>query len=74
MSRCTFFPGCRGPGYPSPLAAMEGPTEKLMYIACIQSQPEIVKKPDYLATVDIDPESDTYCQVRFFVTLITLVI
>ncbi|KAL0271546.1 UNVERIFIED_CONTAM: hypothetical protein PYX00_008605 [Menopon gallinae] len=54
---------CHGPGYPTPLAAMSGPREKLLYVPCIQTQPEIRKKPDYLATVDVDPGSPTYCQV-----------
>lgn len=56
---------CGGPGYPSPLAAMSGSKEKLLYIPCIQPQPEVVKKPDYLATVDVDPDSPTCCQVSF---------
>lgn len=54
---------CKGPGYPTPVAAMSGPREKLVYISCIQAHPEIRKKPDYLATVDVDPESPSYCQV-----------
>lgn len=60
-----FFVGCTGPGYPSPLAAMEGPREKILYIPCIQPKPDIVKKPDYLATVDCDPSSETFCKVCF---------
>lgn len=54
---------CTGPGYPSPLAAMSGPREKLLYIPCIQTEPEKTQKPDYLATIDADPESPTFCQV-----------
>nr|CAD7193549.1 unnamed protein product [Timema douglasi] len=57
--------GC-GPGYSSPLEAMKkGPREKLLYVVCVQPEPEITKRPDYLATVDVDPQSDTYSQVVF---------
>lgn len=42
---------------------MSGPREKLLYIPCIQPNPEKTQKPDYLATVDVDPDSQTYCQV-----------
>lgn len=53
---------CCGPGYPSPLEAMEkGPREKLLYVPCIQTAG--ANKPDYLATVDVDPDSATYSQV-----------
>ena len=41
---------------------MEGPREKLLYVPCIYSNTE-TKKPDYLATVDCDPESVEYGQV-----------
>nr|CAD7576853.1 unnamed protein product [Timema californicum] len=57
--------GC-GPGYSSPLEAMKkGPREKLLYVVCVQPEPEITKRPDYLATVDVDPQSETYSQVVF---------
>ncbi|XP_051173557.1 methanethiol oxidase [Leptopilina boulardi] len=50
-----------GPGYRSPKAAMmEGPREKLMYTVCIHTNPA---KEDVLCTVDIDPESPTFCQI-----------
>jgi hypothetical protein len=55
-------------GYPTPLDAMKnGPREKLLYIPCIR--PADVEtgqksdKPDYLVTVDIDPESQHFCKV-----------
>ncbi|XP_015184850.1 PREDICTED: selenium-binding protein 1 [Polistes dominula] len=49
------------PGYSSPKTAMaEGPREKIMYTVCIHTDP---KKPDVLSTVDIDPESPTYCKI-----------
>nr|CAH7719517.1 unnamed protein product [Callosobruchus chinensis] len=52
-----------GPGYASPLAAMKsGPREKLLYCICIQPN-EGEGKTDLLATVDVDPESPTYCQI-----------
>lgn len=52
---------CKGPGYASPLEAMEkGAREELMYIPCIY---ESLDKPDFLATVDLDPKSPTYSQV-----------
>nr|CAD7439966.1 unnamed protein product [Timema bartmani] len=41
----------------------KGSREKLLYVVCVQPEPEITKRPDYLATVDVDPQSETYCQV-----------
>nr|XP_034191584.1 methanethiol oxidase isoform X2 [Osmia lignaria] len=58
VSECS---SCVGPGYRSPKAAMlEGPREKLMYVVCIHTDPN---KPDVLSTVDVDPESNNYCQI-----------
>ncbi|XP_049956399.1 methanethiol oxidase-like [Schistocerca serialis cubense] len=55
--------GC-GPGYASPLEAMRcGPREKIVYVPCIQPAEARKTKPDFLATVDIDPHSPTFCQV-----------
>ncbi|CAH0761085.1 unnamed protein product [Diatraea saccharalis] len=52
---------CKGPGYASPLEAFtKGPREELLYVICVQ--PDATKQ-DYLATVDVDPKSPTYCQV-----------
>uniref|UniRef100_A0A1B6C6R3 Methanethiol oxidase n=1 Tax=Clastoptera arizonana TaxID=38151 RepID=A0A1B6C6R3_9HEMI len=52
---------CDGPGYKSPLDAMKnGPKEEIVYVLCIQTDPE---KPDYLATIDVNPQSLTYTQV-----------
>ncbi|XP_067328435.1 methanethiol oxidase-like [Anolis sagrei] len=51
-----------GPGYASPLDAMKGPKEKLMYVVCVLTGTD-TREPDYLATVDVDPESPTYCKV-----------
>ncbi|XP_076746517.1 methanethiol oxidase-like isoform X1 [Maylandia zebra] len=53
--------GC-GPGYRSPLDAMKGPREEIIYLPCIYRNTGILK-PDYLATVDVNPKSPTYCQV-----------
>ncbi|CAG0891653.1 unnamed protein product [Cyprideis torosa] len=54
-----------GPGYRTPLDAMvQGPREKIIYLPCIHPRRVGMKAvPDYLATVDVDPESPTYCQV-----------
>eukprot|EP00775_Hariotina_reticulata_P012725 gene12725-12855_t len=51
-----------GPGYATPLDAFHnGTREKLIYVPCII--PDQKSRPDYLATVDVDPESSTYSQV-----------
>lgn len=50
-----------GPGYASPLEAMEkGEREKLLYVSMI---PCDENQSDYLATIDVDPISKTYQQV-----------
>ncbi|XP_054839604.1 methanethiol oxidase-like isoform X1 [Eublepharis macularius] len=41
---------------------MKGPRERLIYVPCILTGSG-VQAPDYLATVDVDPESPCYCQV-----------
>ncbi|XP_043936566.1 methanethiol oxidase isoform X2 [Protopterus annectens] len=51
-----------GPGYPSPLEAMKGPREEIVYLPCIRRNTG-TEGPDYLATVDVDPKSRTYSQV-----------
>lgn len=51
-----------GPGFATPLDAMKGPREKLLYLPCIRNNTG-VDKPDYLATVDVDPDSPNYSQV-----------
>jgi len=50
-----------GPGYKTPEEAMKGPREQILYIPCIQVDKT---KPDYLATVDVDPDSKDFCQVN----------
>ncbi|KAF5304015.1 hypothetical protein FQA39_LY01800 [Lamprigera yunnana] len=49
-------------GYPSPLAAMKGPKEKLIYVVCVQPN-KCGNKTDHLATVDVDPCSPTFCKI-----------
>lgn len=51
----------KGPGFASPLEAMRnGEREKLLYVAMIPCNED---QPDYLATIDIDPNSPNYQQV-----------
>ncbi|KAH6816245.1 selenium-binding protein 2 [Perilla frutescens var. frutescens] len=56
--------GCcnKGPGYATPLEAMSGPRETLIYVNCVYNGTGR-EKPDYLATVDVDPSSSTYSRV-----------
>ncbi|MEE6508900.1 hypothetical protein FKM82_023413 [Ascaphus truei] len=58
MAKC----GTCGPGYKTPLDAMKGPREELLYLPCIYRNTGI-KKPDYLATVDVNPKSSTFSKV-----------
>ncbi|KAM7278112.1 hypothetical protein ACFE04_005246 [Oxalis oulophora] len=51
-----------GPGYATPLDAMSGPKESLIYVTCVYTGTGI-EKPDYLATVDVDPNSPNYGKV-----------
>ncbi|CAE6197801.1 unnamed protein product [Arabidopsis arenosa] len=51
-----------GPGYATPLAAMSGPSEKLIYVTAVYTGTGI-DKPDYLATVDVDTSSPSYSSV-----------
>ncbi|XP_077176112.1 methanethiol oxidase-like [Paroedura picta] len=41
---------------------MKGPRERLMYVSCVLTGTG-TQAPDYVATVDVDPESPTYCKV-----------
>ena len=47
---------CCGPGYASPTEAIRAPREKLLYTIAIYTGTGI-QKPDYLATIDADPDS-----------------
>src|SRR5713226_10146167 len=51
-----------GPGYASPEEAMKAEPEKVLYTIALYTGSGI-EEPDYLATVDVDPNSRTYSQV-----------
>src|SRR5438477_4420757 len=48
--------------FATPADARKSPPEKLAYVVATYAGTE-VKKPDYLATIDLDPESKTYSKV-----------
>lgn len=50
------------PTYATRLDAIQSPPEKFAFVPAILVGTE-TKKPDYLATVDVDPQSDSYGQV-----------
>jgi selenium-binding protein 1 len=51
-----------GATYESPAAAGKAPREKLVYVTALYVGSD-EKQPDYLATVDVDPDSPSYSQV-----------
>ena len=53
---------CCGPGYASPSDAIKAPNEKLLYTIAIYTGTGI-RKPDYLATIDVDQNSPNYSKV-----------
>lgn len=53
---------CCGPGYASPAEAMQAPREKLLYSIALYTGTG-VEEPDYVATIDVDPDSPTYSQI-----------
>ena len=53
---------CCGPGYASPEEAIRAPRELLLYTIAIYTGTGI-QKPDYLATIDVDPNSPTFSKV-----------
>ncbi|WP_013322104.1 selenium-binding family protein [Gloeothece verrucosa] len=53
---------CCGPGYASVEAAMKADREKIIYTVALYTGTSI-EAPDYLATIDVDPNSPTYSQV-----------
>ncbi len=55
-------PACCDRTYATPADAMKAPAETLAYVPAIYAGTKI-DKPDYLATVDLDPDSKTYSQV-----------
>jgi len=66
MPSCSSSSSC-GPGYATPLAAMQGKREKIVYLPLVALNPDNAdappKDPDALATVDVDPESPDYGKV-----------
>jgi methanethiol oxidase len=46
--------------YPSPRLAMQGPAERLAYVAALNAN---VHRPDEMTVVDLDPGSKTYSQI-----------
>jgi selenium-binding protein 1 len=53
---------CCGPGYASPAEALKADPEKLLYVTALYVGTGI-EEPDYLATIDVDPQSPTYTQI-----------
>jgi len=53
---------CCGPGYATPEAAIKAEHEKVLYAIALYTGTGI-EEPDYLATVDVDPNSPTYSQI-----------
>lgn len=54
----------KGPGYATPLDAYRnGKREEIVYVPCIYRNTPTDQKPDYLATVDVDPKSPSYSKV-----------
>jgi methanethiol oxidase len=53
--------------YPSPRMAMQGPREKLAYVAVLNPSAALNTngdgRPDALAVFDVDPDSETYSQI-----------
>ncbi len=54
---------CCGPGYASPTEAIKAPRELLLYTVALYIGTGI-QKPDYLATIDADPDSRVCCTSR----------
>jgi len=69
----SYYLDCKnhcGPGYKSPLDAyINGKRETILYTICIQPNTLTKNKTDYLATVDVDPNSPTYSQVTIHFVL-----
>lgn len=51
-----------GPGFASPQDALNAPREEFLYTACLYEGTGI-EKPDFIAVIDVDPASPTYCQI-----------
>lgn len=50
------------PGFASPQQAIRAPREKFLFVACTYAGTDI-DQPDYLAVVDVDPQSPRFTQV-----------
>jgi len=53
---------CCGPGYASPAEAMKAAPETILYTVALYEGTGVAA-PDYLATIDVDPQSPTYATV-----------
>jgi selenium-binding protein 1 len=51
-----------GPGFASPQEAMRQEPEEIVYVACLYEGTGI-QEPDFIAVVDVDPQSETYSQI-----------
>ena len=51
-----------GPGFASPAEAIKAPRETLLSVLALYGGTGI-RKPDYLATVDVDPKSKNYSKI-----------
>lgn len=73
MCLIIYYLDCKkqcGPGYKSPLDAyINGKRETILYTICIQPNTSTKNKTDYLATIDVDPNSPTYSQVTLHFVL-----
>jgi methanethiol oxidase len=49
-------------GYASPREALQAPPEDIVYVAALHTNTGI-EEPDFLAVVDVNPQSDTYSQI-----------
>ena len=52
----------QGRTFATPAEAMASPREELAYVVCTYAGTD-AKKPDYLATIDVNPKSKSYSQV-----------
>nr|XP_042903302.1 methanethiol oxidase-like [Parasteatoda tepidariorum] len=58
-------------GYNSPLEAFKSAErEKLAYVTCVSAKWQTTNIPDFIATVDLDPESSTFSKVRLSITFV----
>jgi selenium-binding protein 1 len=56
----------QGPGYATPMEAFRSRTrEKLIYVPCIPTGENAENREGYLATVDVDPQSPTFCKIIY---------